>query len=84
MRAERKARRLELQPPYDIETEQQLLGDLLLFNEHVERLVGFLDGRHFAEPLHQAHLRGDRARGRAGGKSPRRSRCAASSRPTRR
>ena len=53
MRAEHKARRLELPRPYDIETEQQLLGDLLLFNEHVERLAGFLDARHFAEPLHQ-------------------------------
>ncbi len=52
MTARRNVQGLELQTPHDIETEQQLLGDLLMFNEHVERLVGFLDGRHFAEPLH--------------------------------
>ncbi len=52
MSTKRRQRTLDLPRPYDVETEQQLLGDLLLFNEHIERLMGFLDGRHFAEPLH--------------------------------
>ena len=52
MSTKRKHSAFDLPRPYDIETEQQLLGDLLLFNEHIERLMGFLDARHFAEPLH--------------------------------
>ncbi|MEQ1866592.1 MAG: DnaB-like helicase C-terminal domain-containing protein [Micropepsaceae bacterium] len=45
-------RAFDLPRPNDIDSEQQLLGCLLLFNEHAERLAGFLEGRHFAEPLH--------------------------------
>lgn len=52
MRAERQMRGTDLPKPHDLDTEQQLLGDLLLFNDHAERLMGFLDERHFAEPLH--------------------------------
>lgn len=43
----------EIQRPYDIETEAQLLGDLLTHNDHLDRLIGFIEARHFADPLHQ-------------------------------
>jgi replicative DNA helicase len=43
----------ELPRPYDIESEQQLLGALLLDNAAGERVIGFLEPKHFAEPLHQ-------------------------------
>ncbi len=43
----------DLPKPYDIDVEQQLLGRLLMENDAVERLIGFLEPSHFAEPLHQ-------------------------------
>jgi replicative DNA helicase len=43
----------DLPRPHDIDTEQQLLGELLLDNAAAERLVGMLEPHHFAEPLHQ-------------------------------
>lgn len=46
-------RTFDLPRPHDIETEQQLLGELLLNNAAAERLIGLLDAHHFAEPLHQ-------------------------------
>lgn len=47
------ARAFDLPRPNDIETEQQLLGELLLDNAAAERVLGVLEARHFAEPLHQ-------------------------------
>lgn len=43
----------DLPKPYDIDIEQQLLGQLLMNNDAVERLIGFLEPEHFAEPMHQ-------------------------------
>ena len=47
-----KRNRFDLVRPYDVDLEQQLLGKLLLWNEHLDRL-GFLEPHHFADPLHQ-------------------------------
>ena len=47
------ARAFDLPRPSDVESEQQLLGELLLNNAAAERLVGLLAAQHFAEPLHQ-------------------------------
>lgn len=44
---------LDLPRPHDIDTEQQLLGELMLNNAAAERLIGVLEPAHFAEPLHQ-------------------------------
>jgi replicative DNA helicase len=43
----------DLPRPHDVDTEQQLLGELMLNNALAARLVGVLEPRHFAEPLHQ-------------------------------
>lgn len=43
---------VDLPRPHDIDTEQQLLGELLLNNAAAERLIGVLEPVHFAEPLH--------------------------------
>ena len=41
------------QPPHNIEAEQALLGAILVNNEAMDRVVGFLDPTHFYDPLHQ-------------------------------
>lgn len=41
------------QPPYNIEAEQALLGAILVNNEALDRVAGFLDAAHFFDPLHQ-------------------------------
>jgi replicative DNA helicase len=43
---------MDLPRPHDIDSEQQLLGELLLNNAAAERLIGRLEPAHFAEPLH--------------------------------
>ena len=43
---------LDLPRPHDIDSEQQLLGELLLNNAVAERLIGRLEPAQFAEPLH--------------------------------
>jgi replicative DNA helicase len=43
---------MDLPRPHDIDSEQQLLGELLLNNAAAERLIGVLEPAHFAEPLH--------------------------------
>lgn len=45
-------RHLNLNRPYDVEIEQQLLGHLMLHNDRLDRLA-FLEPHHFADPLHQ-------------------------------
>ncbi len=42
----------DLPRPHDLDTEQQLLGELLLNNAAAERLLGVLEPQHFAESLH--------------------------------
>ncbi|MEZ5773706.1 MAG: replicative DNA helicase [Hyphomicrobiaceae bacterium] len=39
--------------PHNIEAEQALLGALLVNNEALDRVSGFLTGAHFFDPLHQ-------------------------------
>ena len=41
------------QPPYNIEAEQALLGAILINNEAMDRVSGFLEATHFYEALHQ-------------------------------
>jgi replicative DNA helicase len=41
------------QPPYNIEAEQALLGAILINNEAMDRVSGFLESTHFYEALHQ-------------------------------
>jgi replicative DNA helicase len=41
------------QVPHDYETEQALLGAILVNNDAYERVAHFLDASHFFEPLHQ-------------------------------
>ncbi len=41
------------QPPYNLEAEQALLGAILINNEAMDRVSGFLDPEHFYDPLHQ-------------------------------
>ncbi len=41
------------QPPHNIDAEQGLLGAILVNNEALDRVSGFLDAAHFYEPLHQ-------------------------------
>jgi replicative DNA helicase len=40
------------QPPHNIEAEQALLGAILINNEAMDRVAGFLKPAHFFEPLH--------------------------------
>ena len=39
-------------PPHNIEAEQALLGAILVNNEAMDRVSGFLDPVHFYDPLH--------------------------------
>jgi replicative DNA helicase len=39
-------------PPHNIDAEQALLGAILVNNEALDRVVGFLDPTHFFDPLH--------------------------------
>src|SRR5690606_37291624 len=41
------------QPPHNIEAEQALLGAILINNEAMDRVAGFLEAQHFSDPLHQ-------------------------------
>jgi len=41
------------QPPHNIEAEQALLGAILINNEAMDRVAGFLEAQHFYDPLHQ-------------------------------
>jgi replicative DNA helicase len=41
------------QPPHNIEAEQALLGAILVNNEAMDRVIGFLEPQHFYDPLHQ-------------------------------
>jgi replicative DNA helicase len=41
------------QIPHDYETEQALLGAILVNNDALERVGSFLDAGHFFDPLHQ-------------------------------
>lgn len=45
-------RRFDLQRPYDLDVEMQLLGLLLLWNEGLDKLIGNLEPEHFAEHAH--------------------------------
>lgn len=44
--------KLILAKPYDIEVEQQLLGELLMYNQQFDQVASFLEPMHFADPLH--------------------------------
>jgi len=39
-------------PPHNIEAEQALLGAILVNNEALDRVMGFLEPGHFYDPLH--------------------------------
>jgi len=41
------------QAPHNLEAEQALLGAILVNNEAMDRVSGFLDPQHFYDPLHQ-------------------------------
>lgn len=41
------------QPPHNIDAEQALLGAILVNNEAMDRVMGFLEPHHFYDPLHQ-------------------------------
>jgi replicative DNA helicase len=41
------------QPPHNMEAEQALLGAILVNNEAMDRVGGFLEPHHFYDPLHQ-------------------------------
>jgi replicative DNA helicase len=41
------------QPPHNLDAEQALLGAILVHNEAVDRVSGFLDAHHFFDPVHQ-------------------------------
>jgi replicative DNA helicase len=41
------------QPPHNIEAEQALLGAILINNEAMDRVGGFLQPQHFYDPIHQ-------------------------------
>jgi replicative DNA helicase len=41
-------------PPHNIEAEQALLGAILINNEAHDRVSGFLEPRHFFDPVHAA------------------------------
>ena len=40
-------------PPNNIEAEQALLGAIMINNEAMDRVAGFLEAEHFYEPIHQ-------------------------------
>ncbi|MEO0670920.1 MAG: replicative DNA helicase [Pseudomonadota bacterium] len=40
------------QPPHNVDAEQALLGAILINNEALDRVSGFLQAEHFYEPLH--------------------------------
>jgi replicative DNA helicase len=40
-------------PPHNLEAEQALLGAILVNNEAMDRVTGFLEPHHFYDPLHQ-------------------------------
>jgi replicative DNA helicase len=40
-------------PPHNIEAEQALLGAILVNNEAMDRVTGFLEAQHFYDPIHQ-------------------------------
>lgn len=40
------------QPPHNLEAEQALLGAILVNNEALDRVSGFLSPQHFFDPLH--------------------------------
>ena len=40
------------QPPHNIDAEQALLGAILVNNEALDRVAGFLQPEHFYDPLH--------------------------------
>ena len=40
------------EPPHNVEAEQALLGAVLVNNEAAHRVLGFLEPRHFFEPVH--------------------------------
>ncbi len=42
------------QPPHSLEAEQALLGAILVNNEALDRVSGFLEAEHFFDPLHRA------------------------------
>ena len=42
----------DITPPYNIRTEQALLGALLTSNKTLDRVVDFLQPEHFYDPLH--------------------------------
>ena len=39
--------------PHNIEAEQALLGAILINNEALQRVIGFLQPEHFFEPIHR-------------------------------
>ncbi len=41
------------QPPHNIDAEQALLGAILINNDAMDRVQGFLEAVHFYEPIHQ-------------------------------
>ena len=41
------------QAPHNLEAEQALLGAILVNNEAMDRVSGFLEPHHFFDPLHQ-------------------------------
>ena len=42
--------------PYNLEAEQALLGAILIDNGALSRVSGFLQSRHFFDPLHQQEV----------------------------
>jgi replicative DNA helicase len=40
------------QPPHNLDAEQALLGAILVNNEALDRVTGFLEASHFYDPLH--------------------------------
>lgn len=48
----KQAVRVELPRPFNLEIEQQLIGEILLNNESVEAISAFLMPEHFVEALH--------------------------------
>ena len=54
------------QAPHNIDAEQALLGAILVNNEALDRVTGFLDPIHFFDPLHgqiyRDHLEADPSR----------------------
>lgn len=42
----------DLVKPFDLDIEQQLLGELMLYNHKLDHVASYLEPHHFAEPLH--------------------------------